>query len=222
MYADRLDADTHRSIKDRLNGNSSDLSARRRPITGKRQRQDDKWEHDLYENDEPQTSNRKVGARDLRLKLQKRSQQQSGNSSFSGVRDLREKLSGTMKPQAVNSDPPKPKLDVSKPTRKNDSVEARPSTTQKVVANPATRKKAAQKARNFHFFYLFFICYLFKSDTSVDDFLQSLGLEKYSITFQAEEVDMTALVHMGDEDLKALGVPMGPRKKILLALESRV
>ncbi|KAG6593004.1 ankyrin repeat and SAM domain-containing protein 6-like [Cucurbita moschata] len=205
MYADRLDADTHRSIKDRLNGNSSDLSARRRPITGKRQRQDDKWEHDLYENDEPQTSNRKVGARDLRLKLQKRSQQQSGNSSFSGIRDLREKLSGTMKPQAVNSDPPKPKLDVSKPTRKNDSVEARPSTTQKVVANPATRKKAAQK-----------------SDTSVDDFLQSLGLEKYSITFQAEEVDMTALVHMGDEDLKALGVPMGPRKKILLALESRV
>lgn len=27
-----------------------------------------------------------------------------------------------------------------------------------------------------------------QSDTSVDDFLQSLGLEKYSITFQAEEV----------------------------------
>ena len=67
-----------------------------------------------------------------------------------------------MKPQAVNSDPPKPKLDGSKPTRKNDSVEARPSTTQKVVANPATRKKAAQKARNFHFSYLFFVCYLSK------------------------------------------------------------
>lgn len=27
-----------------------------------------------------------------------------------------------------------------------------------------------------------------QGDTSVDDFLQSLGLEKYSITFQAEEV----------------------------------
>ncbi|XP_038899407.1 ankyrin repeat and SAM domain-containing protein 6 isoform X1 [Benincasa hispida] len=205
MYADRLEADNHRSIKDRLNGNSSDLSARRRTITGKRQRQDDKWEHDLYEDDEPQTSNRRVGARDLRLKLQKKSQQQSGNASFSGVRDLREKLSGTIKPQAANNDPPKPKLEVTKPPRKNDTVEAHPSTTQKVVAKPATRKKVAQK-----------------TDTSVDDFLQSLGLEKYSITFQAEEVDMTALVHMGDEDLKALGVPMGPRKKILLALESRV
>ncbi|KAA0026201.1 ankyrin repeat and SAM domain-containing protein 6 [Cucumis melo var. makuwa] len=191
MYADRLEADNHRSIKDRLNGNSSDLSARRRPITGKRQRQDDKWEHDLYENDEPQTSNRRVGARDLRLKLQKKSQQQSGNAPFSGVRDLREKLSGTMKPQAAKNDPPKPKLEVTKPPRKNDAIEAHPSTTQKAVAKSATRKNAAQK-----------------SDTSVDDFLQSLGLEKYSITFQAEEVDMTALVHMGDDDLKALGVPM--------------
>ncbi|XP_022145103.1 ankyrin repeat and SAM domain-containing protein 6 [Momordica charantia] len=206
MYADRMEADNHRSIKDRLNGNSSELSVRRRPITGKRQRQDDKWEHDLYEDDEPQTSNRKVSARDLRLKLQKKSLQQSGNASFSGMRDLREKLSGTMKPQTVNTDPPKKqKLEVAKATRKSDSGEARPSTTQKVAASPATRKKAAQK-----------------SDTSMDDFLQSLGLEKYSITFQAEEVDMTALVHMGDEDLKALGVPMGPRKKILLALESRV
>ncbi|PHT72623.1 hypothetical protein T459_23408 [Capsicum annuum] len=43
---------------------------------------------------------------------------------------------------------------------------------------------------------------------SVDNFLQSLGLEKYAITFQAEEVDMAALVHMTDEDLKAMGIPM--------------
>lgn len=61
--------------------------------------------------------------------------------------------------------------------------------------------------------------------------LQSLGLEKYSITFQAEEVccyfcsgffpgslnlyrvsmmqvDMAVLEHMNDDDLKALGIPM--------------
>uniref|UniRef100_A0A3Q7I2M2 SAM domain-containing protein n=1 Tax=Solanum lycopersicum TaxID=4081 RepID=A0A3Q7I2M2_SOLLC len=57
---------------------------------------------------------------------------------------------------------------------------------------------------------------------SVDNFLQSLGLEKYAITFQAEEVDMAALVHMTDEDLKAIGIPMGPRKKIILALETRI
>lgn len=97
-----------------------------------------------------------------------------------------------------------------------------------------------------------------QADSSVDGLLQSLGLEKYQITFQAEEVctvqdtvfffyysfflfffpllngqdtvfltitagsflylvqlfilymqvDMTALLHMNDDDLKALGIPM--------------
>ncbi|XP_047941295.1 uncharacterized protein LOC125188479 isoform X2 [Salvia hispanica] len=56
---------------------------------------------------------------------------------------------------------------------------------------------------------------------SVESFLQSLGLDKYSITFQAEEVDMEALLEMSNEDLKAMGIPMGPRKKILLGLESK-
>ncbi|KAH7442005.1 hypothetical protein KP509_03G066400 [Ceratopteris richardii] len=51
--------------------------------------------------------------------------------------------------------------------------------------------------------------------------LQSLGLGKYSITFQAEEIDMTALRNMNDDDLKELGLPMGPRKKILLALSRK-
>jgi hypothetical protein len=53
---------------------------------------------------------------------------------------------------------------------------------------------------------------------TVRSLLQSLGLEKYWITFQAEEVDMAVLRHMSDTDLKELGVPMGPRKKILLAM----
>ncbi|RDY10930.1 hypothetical protein CR513_04475, partial [Mucuna pruriens] len=47
-----------------------------------------------------------------------------------------------------------------------------------------------------------------EADASLDEFLQSLGLEKYLISFQAEEVDMTALNHMTDEDLKAMGIPM--------------
>ncbi|RVW33695.1 hypothetical protein CK203_105877 [Vitis vinifera] len=154
-----------------------------------RQRQDDdKWEHDLYEDGETQISNRKVGARDLRLKLQKKVGQQvplSGKGSLSGgVRDLREKLSGTMHSQPVNNDPPKakPAMEAGKPTRKNVAVEAPVSGTKKVAS---------------------------QADTSVDGFLQSLGLEKYLITFQAEEVDMTALIHMTDEDLKAMGIPMG-------------
>lgn len=56
---------------------------------------------------------------------------------------------------------------------------------------------------------------------TVDSFLHSLGLEKYAICFKAEEVDMTVLRQMGDNDLKELGIPMGPRKKIQLALLSR-
>lgn len=56
---------------------------------------------------------------------------------------------------------------------------------------------------------------------TVEGLLHSLGLEKYSINFKAEEVDMTALRQMGDIDLKELGIPMGPRKKILLALLAR-
>uniref|UniRef100_A0A5B7C6I1 Putative Sterile alpha motif domain-containing protein isoform 1 n=1 Tax=Davidia involucrata TaxID=16924 RepID=A0A5B7C6I1_DAVIN len=63
--------------------------------------------------------------------------------------------------------------------------------------------------------------YVVDEHLTVDGLLRSLGLEKYAIYFKAEEVDMTALRQMGDNDLKELGVPMGPRKKILLALQPR-
>ncbi|OAY34775.1 Usher syndrome type-1G protein homolog [Manihot esculenta] len=206
MYADRVEAAAKRSVKERLNGNSTSDFTRQRQITGKRQRQDDKWEHDLYDEDGPQFSNRKVSSQDLRLKLQRKSlpqASQSGRGSVSGMLDLREKLSGTLNSQPVNADPPKRKSEAAKPARRSVAVEA-PEPEIKKVASVAPRKKSQQKA-----------------DTSIEAFLQSIGLEKYLITFQAEEVDMTALVHMNDEDLKAIGMPMGPRKKILLALESR-
>ncbi|KAI8527176.1 hypothetical protein RHMOL_Rhmol12G0055500 [Rhododendron molle] len=63
--------------------------------------------------------------------------------------------------------------------------------------------------------------YMGNEHLTVDGLLYSLGLESYSISFKAEEVDMTALRQMGDNDLKQLGIPMGPRKKILLALLPR-
>ncbi|KAL9384377.1 hypothetical protein Peur_021387 [Populus x canadensis] len=188
MYADRVDSAAKTSIKDRLNGNFVANSSRHREITGKRkvslssyhifckQRLDDKWEHDLYEDNGPRVSNRKIDARDLRLKLQMRSLLQA--SSSSGVRDLREKLYGTMNSQPMNVD--RPKIAVAKPFRKSVAVEAPEPEIKKITS----------------------------LDSSVDVFLQSLDLEKYLITFQAEEVDMTALVHMIDEDLKALGIPM--------------
>lgn len=56
---------------------------------------------------------------------------------------------------------------------------------------------------------------------TVAGLLNSLGLGKYAINFQAEEVDMAALRQMGDNDLKDMGIPMGPRKKILLAVMPR-
>ncbi|XP_016712054.1 ankyrin repeat and SAM domain-containing protein 6 isoform X1 [Gossypium hirsutum] len=206
MYADRVEEDAgKRSVKERLNGNPSGNFIPRRQIAGKRQRQDDKWEHDLYQEDgpnvsRPNVSNRKVDARDLRLKLQRKSLQnvsQSGRGTLSGVRDLREKLSGTMNAQPISADPPKQKVKVAQPARKSVAVETTEPEPRRAANTPA-RKKAKQSA-----------------DTSVEGFLQSLGLEKYAITFQAEEVDMTALVHMTDGDLKALGIPMHLKNLLL-------
>ncbi|WVZ08093.1 hypothetical protein V8G54_021439 [Vigna mungo] len=191
MYADRVETGTRRSVKERLDGNFLTDSTRQHKVTGKRQRQDDKWKHDLYDDDEPQLYNRKVTAQDLRLKLQKKGLHpggQTGKSSVPVERDLRERLSGTMTPQPKNYDPPKPKV-TAKPSSKSIDVET-PSVHVKRSANP-TPKKVSRKA-----------------DSSLDEFLLSLGLEKYLISFQAEEVDMTALNHMTDEDLKAMGIPM--------------
>ncbi|KAG5399079.1 hypothetical protein IGI04_020893 [Brassica rapa subsp. trilocularis] len=190
MYADRLESESgsRNTVKDRINGGSGDSSTRSRQVTGKRQRQDDKWEHDLFSSDKPQLSSRRVDSRDLRLKLQKRDDgSQSGRGGGSGVRDLREKLSGTMTVQPKNSDPLKSKVEAA----------ARPS--MKSVATDTETEAGA----------------------SVDSFLESLGLEKYSTAFKVEEVDMDALMHMTDDDLKAMLIPMGPRKKILLALGSK-
>jgi hypothetical protein len=50
---------------------------------------------------------------------------------------------------------------------------------------------------------------------SIARFLQSLNLDRFLPLFEAEEVDMAALALCSDEDLQALGVPLGPRKKIL-------
>ncbi|MQL97501.1 hypothetical protein Taro_030192 [Colocasia esculenta] len=50
--------------------------------------------------------------------------------------------------------------------------------------------------------------YMAEEPTSVSNLLHSLGLGKYAILFQAEEVDMAALKQMGDNDLKELGIPM--------------
>lgn len=95
----------------------------------------------------------KIGAKDLRLKLQKKSIQQATQSvkgSVSGgVRDLREKLSGTVYSQTVENDPPKAKLkaapEISKPVRRSSIAEAAAMETKK-IASTVSKKKSQQKA----------------------------------------------------------------------------
>ncbi|KAF6144282.1 hypothetical protein GIB67_024509 [Kingdonia uniflora] len=203
MYADQITSGRKRSVKERLDGSLDDGFGQSRQINNKRlRRNDDKWKHDLREEKkQPQVT---IGVRDLRLQLQRKSSQ-TVLQNVKGSLDLRQHLSGKMHVEPESSDRPKVKtvVEVAKPARK--SVPVVPTVETRKVADPApSRKKSKQKA-----------------DTSVGGLLESLGLEKYSITFQAEEIDMSALMHMTDGDLKTLGVPMGPRKKILLALDAR-
>src|SRR6478609_5113188 len=48
--------------------------------------------------------------------------------------------------------------------------------------------------------------------------LARLRLAKYAETFAAHEVDFDVLRHLSDDDLKELGLPLGPRRKVLAAL----
>lgn len=51
------------------------------------------------------------------------------------------------------------------------------------------------------------------------DWLTSLGLEQYASLFLENEVDLAAVQVLTDADLKELGLPFGPRKRILSAAQ---
>lgn len=74
------------------------------------------------------------------------------------MRDLREKLSGTIYSEAGEVDPSKPKTnpaaEVSKPVRKSVIAEA-PVLETKKVASTISKKKSQPKARLFFFVLLF-------------------------------------------------------------------
>lgn len=55
-------------------------------------------------------------------------------------------------------------------------------------------------------------------NSSVESFLRSLGLEKYIDVFRENEVDMAAAHYLSDDDLKDLGLPLGPRRKFSAAI----
>ena len=52
----------------------------------------------------------------------------------------------------------------------------------------------------------------------IKEWLEGLGLAKYAKTFAENEIDFAVLRHLGEGDLTELGLPMGPRKKLLAAI----
>ncbi|CAK9210825.1 unnamed protein product [Sphagnum troendelagicum] len=215
MYADRANGGNNtrkRSIRDRLGGNVEQLAPVRQPNTKRLREDDGKWKHDLYEDMEEanvQGINGQISSQDLRSKLARPNLRivrlRKGGSSL-GVMDLREKLSGStsQRPpvsQAQGGGELQRRL-TSVVRNSSNGAQTAPRAPAPLLKQTAsvTRTPAAG------------------SEQTVAGLLHSLGLGKYSLIFQAEEVDMAALRHMSDSDLKELAVPMGPRKKILLAL----
>ncbi|MGH6628763.1 MAG: adenylate/guanylate cyclase domain-containing protein, partial [Burkholderiales bacterium] len=54
---------------------------------------------------------------------------------------------------------------------------------------------------------------------SIPDLLKSLGLERYAPAFAENEVDFDALQLLTDSDLQDLGLALGPRRKLLNAID---
>ena len=54
--------------------------------------------------------------------------------------------------------------------------------------------------------------------STLREWLEGLGLGKYAGVFAENEIEMGDLAHLTEEDLRELGLPMGPRKRILNAV----
>jgi class 3 adenylate cyclase/predicted ATPase len=55
--------------------------------------------------------------------------------------------------------------------------------------------------------------------SDIEGWLSELKLEKYIATFVEAEIDRLALPHLTDDDLKELGLPLGPRRKVSEAIK---
>lgn len=53
---------------------------------------------------------------------------------------------------------------------------------------------------------------------SIDSWLADIGLQKYATAFEDAEIDFETLPDLLEEDLKELGLPLGPRRKIWKAI----
>jgi class 3 adenylate cyclase len=52
----------------------------------------------------------------------------------------------------------------------------------------------------------------------IADWLEKLGLGQYAQRFAENEIDVTVLRHLTDQDLREIGVPLGHRRKMLAAI----
>jgi len=52
----------------------------------------------------------------------------------------------------------------------------------------------------------------------IADWLERLGLGQYAQRFAENEIDVSVLPHLTDQDLKDIGIPLGHRRKILAAI----
>ena len=51
--------------------------------------------------------------------------------------------------------------------------------------------------------------------------LRGLGLERYEPTFRENEVDAEVLPELTESDLTTMGLPVGPRRKLLKTIAAR-
>jgi len=54
--------------------------------------------------------------------------------------------------------------------------------------------------------------------SEIESWLGKIGASEYAPRFVAEKIDLQALQHLTEDDLKELGLPMGPRRKVLAAI----
>jgi hypothetical protein len=55
----------------------------------------------------------------------------------------------------------------------------------------------------------------------IADWLGQIGLGQYAQRFAENEIDVSVLRHLTDQDLKEMGVPLGQRRKMLAAIAQR-
>jgi hypothetical protein len=56
--------------------------------------------------------------------------------------------------------------------------------------------------------------------SDIRQWLTDLGLERYGDIFEREELTPANLPELSDDELKTLGLPLGPRKTILTAINA--